>query len=394
MTTPVLHTYRDAIEHLRGWADALPSGAEDRRLHAAVQSAYEDVVSDSRWRFFTSHYRLPLSPVQETGTVAYDYATKTATLSGATVPAWARQAHVLFGTDQRIYKVAERTGETTFTLEEGFAPYADVDAGTSYKLFRSVYPLPADFLGISGVEDERSQWRPTYVASLDEWLYRERQLTFRGRPFFWTIAGHPDLYGQSAVFMAGYPTETATLDMIYHRAARGLVLDGFSFYSSQGTARVDEANASEATATFTNLSLPSGAAGAVLRLSATGATEPPSSLGTTRYSEQRIISAVTDVDTVTVDSAWSIGKQGDHFTISDPLDLPRYLLDAFYRGCEHYLAMAAIPARVGDTQALYVKSLKKARAVEGRMPRDDGHSWRHPAWGMIYGVVRIGAREA
>jgi len=397
MASVMLHTYRDAIDHLREWAHALPLAAEDNRLHRAVLDAYEDLVSTCRWRFFTSHYRITLTEPQSEGTVSVTASTRTATLSGATVPTWARYAHVLFGDDSNVYKVSERVSDTQFTLEPDFCPAEDVAEGTSYVMFRSVYPLPADMLGIEGIEDEKGQWRTAYMPSLQEWLYRERQLTFSGRPFYWTIAGHPDLYGQQAVFLAGYPTAASTLDIVYNRAPRELVHDGFSRYSSQGSARLSTAAAGSTTATFTGLAVTDDVVGAVLRLSRSGASEPPTRLGVNRYTEQRVITSVTQQDPaqLLVDSTWTTGKLGDHFTISDPLDLPRYMLDALYRGAEYYLAAMSMPERVAEAYSRFRQAKRRARAVDGRGPQPlSAGGFQDEAWKLAYGVIYIGGRSA
>ncbi len=392
MSAPTLLTYRDMIEHLVGYVDGLGQEAEQNRARQAVQAAYRELGLEHSWHYLSKHDRISVSAQYTTGTVAYTSSTRTLTGSGTTFPTWARYGRLLFSGDTVLYKIAERTDGTTLTLESAFAPAADVAAGTSYTLYRSVYPLPGDFWRLEEVHDE-TVWGNGFVVP-SEWVRLERQVARAGRPFVWTIMGHPDLFGSMALCFYGRIASAQTFDFIYQTQPRRLKYDGYNFYSSQDANTLDAYSVGDTSIDFSGVSLETDVVDAVLRTAMSAATGPPGGIGAAeRYAEQKIITVRDDADTVTVDSGMAFASASTEFTISDPVDLPEYMLDAFERGCEYQMAIRQqeVKDRMVAQQA-YERALVKAKARNNSMVPSppsplEWQGFRNPAWAFLTGTI-------
>lgn len=368
----------------------MPQEAESARAREAIQAAYSDLALDYPWRYLARHDRIIVEAEYDTGTVDYVASTRTLTLTGGTWPDWARYGRILIGTDTVLYKMAERTSDTVATLETNFAPASDASSQT-YTLYRGVYPLPGDFRSLIEVLDEQV-WRTSYVEP-DEWMRLERHVPRSGWPFLWTLMGAPDLFGSMALCFYGQVDTAQTFDFIYQRQPRRLKYDGYAYYSSQGTNTLSSAAKGATTAQFTGTSLQEDVVNAMLRTGMAGATGPPGGRGAAeRYAEQKVITARGSTTEVTVGSAFEFGKATTHFAISDPVDLPEYLLEPFYRGCEYQMALRQTPRKTATAEKAYWSAIRKARQRDLMLPApgsplDGPAGWRDPHWTFLTGTI-------
>ena len=378
MSAPLLTTYYDAIHHLRTAFGALASEDEEDRVRDAIQAAYLEIYQTKRWNFLAKVGRIAIVAPYSIGTIEFNAANRIVTLTSGTFPTWAAYGQIQFGTDENVYQVASRTDGKHVILEAEFCPLANIAALTTYHIDRCVYPLPPNVRGIEGIYDETKVWNSYYVRP-DEFLHRQRDFRGTGRPWFWTIMGSPDSYGSMALFLSSRPTAAETFDYIYYRACRDLTCDGHARYSSQSTFTLASAAAGTTGATFATVSLPTTVVGAVLRIADASATAPPAGTRSVNpFMEQRIIASRTDATTVVVDAAWDVGKVSTHFTISDPIDLPHYMMGAFYRRCElEFAIISGDDKRVGQAQTLYDMALRDAMGRDNVQPiPEDLCGWR------------------
>lgn len=389
MPTPTLITYRDAIEHLVTYEDALSEEAQQVRARSAIQEAYREVGMETTWRYFQQHHRISTSDQYTTGTVTYDSDTKVVTGSSTSFPTWARYGSIIFSGDSVIYRVATRNSATSLTLETNFAPTADKSSGT-YTLYRSIYPLPGDFYRLEEVFDEAT-WKTTYLEPSD-WLELHRHIPRGGRPWYWTLMGDADMFGSMAICFYGRCDTGQSMDFIYSRMPRRLKYDGYAYYSSQGNATLTAAAQGDTVATVDNVSLETDVVNAVLRTAMTGATKPPGGMSAMeRYAEQKVISVRDSASQVTVSSAFEFGYASTHFTISDPVDLPAYLLDPFFRGCEYYMALLQQKKDRREAYDAYQMAIRRARGKDIQVPPAESalatSRWRHPSWQFLTGTI-------
>lgn len=376
MALPFLATYRDLIEHLLGYADALSIESQQRRVRSAIQIAYRDFAQCHDWQYYKQHDRLQLYAAQSDGTVAYTASTKTVTLTGATWPSWSRYGQIKFSGDSNIYRVAELAGDGTLTLETRFAPTADIDAGTTYTLWRSTYPLPGDLLRTSDILDQ-SNWNSRGYVTPEQWMALERRVGGTQTPFAWTIMGSPELYGQLQLCVHGYPATDQTIDFIYRRSARALKLDGYARYSSQSGSRVSSIVGN--TVTLSTAVEPDVVA-AVFRASVSGATTNPESEDSVNaYLWQMTIYDRPTTTTLTLfDIAPTGYTAGAYYTISDPVDVAPYMYNALLKRCEYELLSKTEPSRAQAFHPLMVRALKEAMERDHTMPAPDGATKQYP----------------
>jgi hypothetical protein len=389
MPVPTIITYRDAIEHLVAYEDALGEEAQQNRARAAVQQAYRELALEHRWRYLLKHHRITVEDKYTTGTVTYTASSRTVTGSGTTFPTWAAYGSIIFDGDTVIYRVSSRSSATALVLESDFAPAADKASGT-YTLYRSIYPLPGDFYRLEEVFDEQV-WRTSYVEP-SEWLRLGRHIPRGGRPWYWTLMGCADAFGSMAIHFYGRVETTQTFDFIYSKMPRRLKYDGYAYYSSQGSATLTAAARTETTATVNGVSLEEDVVNAMIRTAMTGATKPPGGTAAVeRFAEQKVITARGSDAAVTVGSAWEFTKASNHFAISDPVDLPEYLLDAFYRGCEYQMAIMQQSKGRAEALAAYHWAIRRARAKDGsELPTAESpfsRGWKDPSWQFITGTI-------
>jgi hypothetical protein len=388
MSAPTLLTYRDMIDHLGNWMGALPQEDEQNQSRQAIQDAYRELFLEHEWAYCSRQHRITLDAASTSSTVTYSTSNRQVTLASGSWPTWARYGRILFDGDDVVYKVAERGSPSIITLDVDFCPAANVAAGTGYKLYRNVYPLPSDFISMKRIFNERNTWSTTYVSPSD-WLWGERVRERTGKPFRWTIMGAPDVYAQLALFVDGYPTVADTIDFIFQNRFRPMNYDGMEFFSSQAGSgnTLTAAAAAQATFTVAGFTLPSDIVGSVLRLGRADSTAPPGGIGSMDpYVDQRVIFSREDDTNATVGNNFTFGRQGDHFSISDPVDLPHYLIDVFKRGCERQLAILLANDKLPVAEALYDKALKQAKGRSNSLAPDLGSplGWWEPDNGLIF----------
>lgn len=376
---PVLHTYRDVLEHLQDYTGGLPQEVETRRGRGVIQEAYRDIAAFHKWKYFRAQRRVLLNESYATGTVAYDHtggaSERLVTLTDGTFPDWARYGTMLIGSSNAVYKVATRESNTTATLDESLNPGQDIAAGATFTIYRSRYPLPNDIIHLWAVNDENGWWSNGWVAP-DDWMQLERHdSTSDASGFHWTIMGDPDNYGSLSLFVWPYPNDDyLTLDYICTRRPRRLVYDGYSLYSSSTSGQtISTFSAAATTTTLTGFTLSNEAIGSVIRFARSGASAPPDGAnGPNPFLMQKVVRLITTAGSiVTFDSAAEYANASTHFAISDPVDLPEYLLNAFYRRVELLWCLRFRKDMVALAQSAWDEAIRYALSQDAVAPALD-----------------------
>lgn len=343
-------TFEDLMSHLiRGEM----SGSRTKGLEwvkEAVVSAYDAVCFRHRWDYYKKEYRIQINAPYSTGTIAYDHtggaSERMVTLTTGTWPSWAQYGRLRIS--NLIHDVATRESDTVLTLDSIVNPGADIASGTSYEIYRSVYPLPEDFLGLGAIEMESSQWMTWYI-SPDEWLRRERFIRSSGSPVCWTIMQNPDKTTDFAVFLDPPPDSAQPFSFIYRRRPRKIRWSGIEQQARNYTL---SGSAGAATVT-TSTALPSSMVGSILRISGDilDSSQPPTGLaGSNPFEEQHRIKSISSTtvtfDGTTLDNTYSSGTA---FLVSDPIDASFSMIDAIKAEARAKLAEFS-----GDVEAIKV----------------------------------------
>ena len=369
-------TYYDLVESLIVSSYGGPQDAEQRDIRSAIHRAYNELTTIRDWGYYSVHGRIVTNPAYTTGTIGVTSGSVTLTGgSFATAGVTAANAkHWTIRTGDRSYPLASYSSATVVTLESSFSGI-DVTAGSSYTLFRTIYPLPSDFKNMDEPSDEFNWWSGLYVTP-DEAMKIERVSNSSGEPYHWTLINDP--HGASwAIKLVGWPTAKETIDFTYRRTARPIRYSGHEAALRQGTI-----SRSTTTVTGTGTAFSSAMVGSILRVGdVTNIPGPIESL-TPWVSESRIATVGSSTALTTEDSGTVSGST--KYLITDPMDVAPHMQAALDSCCDYWLARIRGQA-VDKMFQMYQRDLRLAMEQDQLAPLSgrsrqvyhDG-GWRSP----------------
>lgn len=322
-------TFFDLVESLIVSSYGGPQDAEQRDIRSAIHKAYNELTTVRDWAYYHCHGRIVTSPAYSTGTVAITSGSVTLTGgSFATAGVTADNAkYWTIRTGDRSYRI-ESYSTGVVALESAFSGI-DVAAGSPYTLFRTVYPLPADFRNMDEPSDEFNWWSGLYVTP-DEAMKIERVSNSSGEPYHWTLIKDP--HGANwAIKLVGWPTAKETLDFTYRRTARPIRYSGHEPGSRQGTI-----SRSGSTVTGTGTAFGAAMEGSILRVGYVGVSPGPIESLSPWVSESRIAAVGSGTSLATEDSGTIAGTT--QYLITDPIDVAPHMQSAVESCCDYWLA--------------------------------------------------------
>lgn len=375
-------TYFDLVEALIVSSYGGPQDAEQRDIRTAVQRAYSEITTINEWSHYYTHGRIITQEPYQTGTVAFNASTNQLTLTGGTWPAWAKYGSVSIG--RLIAKVDSAVSGTVLKLDSSITFPSTLSAGQSYVLFRTDYPLPADFRNMDEPSNEFNWWAGLYLKP-DEAMKLERVGNRSGRPWHWTILKNPDAQGY-ILKLVGYPTSKETLDFTYRRYPRAIKYSGHEpaarFLSLVGG---DAGGFDSLEIVCASKSFLADMAGSVIRIGAQN-VYPGALESLSPYTLERLITAVTDMsstrDAVTVNE--SVDFSDSSALVTDPADVARHMEAALYSCCDYWLDRIR-GGKADQSFATYQRDLRLAMEQDQLAPlsgrtREIWHDggWRSP----------------
>ncbi len=377
--------YSDALDHLSDFLGGSSADVAQRLTRRAVQNAYNRLMNETDWRFLYSHGRVNMVPPYSTGTIDFDLTgggtcERQLTLAGGTWPTWAKYGRVRI--NNIIYDVEQRISGTVLQLAEPLAPAGDIAASTAYLIYRNTYPFASNFKRICEPSGEKVR-RSSYI-SPEEFIWLERQRRQGGYPFRWTIMSSENRAGEYVIRVYGYPTiaPSESLDFLYQRTMRPLVHTGADAVDYTGTI---SASVNTAAVTGSSTLFTANMVGSYMRFSLSTATVPSGLGGLNPFSEQRKIRTVTSTTAIVLDAAVDNAYSATKFTVSDPLDIPQYMQQVFFRCLEWQYAILSRDANVDAYYQRYREELVKARESDCivDIPRSlgqEGNAQYAPGW--------------
>jgi len=364
-------TYFDLVESLIVSSLGGPQDAEQRDIRTAVQRAYSELTTINEWSFYYTHGRAVTQGAYSTGSVAYNATTRQLTLTGGTWPDWAKYGSIAIG--RLVGNVAERTSSTVLTMDSTVTFPSTLAAGQSYVLYRTDYPLPADFRNMDEPSNEYNWWSGLYLKP-DEAMKLERVGNRSGRPWHWTILKNPDSMGY-VLKLVGYPTATETLDFTYRRYPRAMRWSGH-----ESAVRFTIANL-DATSLNTATNLPSSVNGAVVRIGST-ADYPGPIESLTPYESEHLITNWEDDNNIVISPGGN--GAGQKALITDWADVGLHMQTALHSCCAYWLDRIR-GGKADQSFATYQRDLRLAMEQDNLAPlsgrtREIWHDggWRSP----------------
>ena len=364
-------TMFDLVESLIVSSYGGPQDAEQRDIRTAIHRAYDELTTIRDWSYYHVHGRIILQTPYSTGTVSSSGTT--VTLTGGTWPAWAASgAYLRVG--EEICRVATRTSNGVIVLDSTLTLKADVTS-QPYTLYRTVYPLPADFRNLDEPSDEYNWWSGLYVTP-DQAMKIERISNSSGEPYHWTVIKDPDSTGW-AIKVIGYPTRQETLDFTYRRTARPIRYSGHEAALRQGTI-----SRSTTAVTGSGTAFAAAMVGSILRVGDTANVPGPIESLTPWVSEGKITAVGGATSLTTADSGTIAATT--KYLITDPIDIAPHMHAAMDSACDYWLARIR---GTGEDKAfqLYQRDLRLAMEQDQLAPlsgrsREVWHDggWRSP----------------
>lgn len=366
-TDRTVFTYQDAIDRLLVYCNSNGQNNPVDAVRQAVLDTYESIVNDRNWTYLDRGYGIALS-VPETGTLSYLSSTGEFTIDSGSWPTWAERAVIEIASVR--YFIKTRSSSTVLIADDTLRPIADIVTGTDFTIYRCVYQLPWDFKRLYRPLAETDD---TFVdpISFAEWFeaVRYSYSTAGALPWAFAVAADPYEPVRMALLIDPCGETDQTTDFAYQRFPRQLIYDGHATHCRVGT--ISAANT--ATVTGSSTTFESGMVGAILRY-ARSALQYPTGRGTANeYAQQEYIKTYSSATSIVLHSA--ITASANKYTVSDPIDLDRTLMDAFWRGCEAKLASRL---KFPNAEAAYVDYQRSMTDARGG---DKKSSTNQSAWG-------------
>lgn len=373
MPAPELLAYADLIDRLRVYSQGGAGDAQQADLRQAVQSAYRELTFVRDWRYYSVRGRISVVAPYTTGTIAYDHTGGTyermVTLTTGTWPTWARYGRLIIGTD--LYEVDERKSSSVITLKADSNPGADVSSGTSYTLYRNAYTLPGDMVSVTKFQSDNGTWELMRVAP-HELIELEKRSQASGTQVYFSIIGSPDAYGSFAIHFWPYPNVAENVDFLYRRRPRPMRYTGYGSAERAGTVTV---SLSSQSVTGSGTSFNAAMVGSLIRFG--DATNAPEGMAGLRpFVEQKVITAVTDTENITIDTPVENAHSAVKYVVTDPVDVDPVLIEPLFACAQKHLASFRKPDRLGAVTAVYQQALIQAMEQDARFTED----WPSTTW--------------
>lgn len=353
-TNSSVFTYQDAIDRLLLYTNQNGSQASVSAVKQAVLDAYDDLVNDRNWRYFDRSYRFQQEE-PESGTCSYSSTTGEFTIDSGSWPTWSERAVIEINNVRHFIKT--RSSALALIADDTMRPSADIATGTAFTIYKCIYQLPMDFRRLRRPLSESTDVWSDYV-DFSSWFNLIRYRSSIGFPSVFAVGGDPYEPVRQVLLVNPTGDSDQTLDLSYQRYARTLDYDGHATHCRAGT--ITASNSTSVTGSSTTFE--SGMVGAVLRVGRTTTSCPDGRGGQNPYKTQTYIATYSSATAITLHEA--INVSGVYYTVSDPIDLDRGMLDAFWLGCKHKLAQTLGLATKNQAERDYMVTLRKARGSD------------------------------
>jgi hypothetical protein len=338
-----LFTWRDLIVEVNDWANTAASAGVDRRVRAATLNGMRDLCSRRDWKFLVEQrsIKLPAS-IELEG--YYDHtggsSERLFTITDATaLPSEPGMWNVVI--DQVTYEISGSSSGTTFNLTERSNPNGDVGtvlAPETVTLVRNTYACPGDFIKAYDPQSLNANRTLAYLSPSD-YVEMISSRAIYGEPRYWTVMPHERLYGQRAIRVFPFPSVDRLISIMYRKMPRPLRVSGMS-PGEYGTFTLDTGTDANRAA-VTGITVSSKLIGCVFRMRSDTNT-PENSDGRYPYEDQAV---VVDVHVgsgyLYLDRDLTTNYTAKACVVSDPVDVPVYMLGALKQDCMYQYAKLA-----------------------------------------------------
>ena len=352
----------DMVSHLRDYLGSNVNNEVQRVIIRSIQAGLRELSNVRPWSYLYKRHRIQTNAPYSTGTVAYDVTggsvERELVLTSGTWPTWAADGTVAIS--NVTYEAFRRVSDSVLQLDSNVTSAADIAAGASYTLYQDTYVLPEDFVASDRSYAEVSWGGMEYVQP-NLWLQVTRYYrSSSDTPRYYTFLGDRRLAGRMAIAVFPYPDSARTIDAIYHRRPRRILMEQYS----TGTAT---SSASSTTVTGSGTAWTTAMEGSVIRLSSDAVNLPTDLAGSNPYVVERTVKLVSSATQLTVDQSIDTTYSAVKYQLSDPIDIEDgAMLEAYFRCCEKHLAIMRRLKDTDDCGRRYIEALIRAEEADSR----------------------------
>ena len=367
----MLLTFQDAVNHCLDFVGGDASAQAMRHARSASQDALRELHTATNWSYLYTFARLITSAPYSTGTIDYDHTgganERQVTLTGGTWPTWAAFGTIVIsGTP---FEVDKRISSTIITLKDDSNPGADLAGGTTYRLYRDQYELPADYK--SGFEFyANDQWHGMAYVHPKHWAFNRVRTdsTSSGAPLIFTVMGSTDTRNRLSIRVYPFPDQQYDYDYVYLRKPGDLGV----FEYKTGTVSTMSGSA---TITGSGTDWNTTYNGLVIRIKATDTTVADGIVETgpfgfdrnAYYVHESLINAVASTTSLTTIDTIPETLSGVKYVISSLVDIEgESMTTAYLRLLEKHMAIKMNMESKGDYFTLARAALIAAREADTR----------------------------
>lgn len=395
MSSTPLFSFQDACELL--WesfnpATKPPTGRELRMAKAAVVAAYRDCATAHNWHYYQRRTTLKTDADQSSSTITYTHTggayERMVTLAAGSWPTNAVRGSIEIASVP--YDVEDRKSSSVITLTANSNPGANVAAGTSYVWYRDAYPLPVNFRKLLAIIDCTNPGRRLEYMAPSSHLITSRDWNGVGDADWYTIRNEGDYLGSLALVLGPAPDAAKSYELLYTITPAQLA----TYKYSTGTI---SCTAASTTVTGSGTAFAQSHVGCIMRFTTSTTSEPTDVVGTidgtaNPYLAQRIVTAVSDSATLTIDAAVSSTTTltDTKYTLSDPIDVEPLTMRSYFEAlCAYHYARLTKRKEQREMLADAHRALLMAMANDSRsdemvraVPWGENEGWAE-AWGTV-----------
>lgn len=361
-----MHVYQDIIQRLTRYIGGNKKDASSAEIRDAIQDALRDVVDGYHWQSLQATYMLALSaPV--TLTLSYDHTGGSSeriwTVTSGTLPSWSNYGTLRVGNND--WPIQRQLDSTTLQSPVEVNPGADIASTSNVQFYRDSYTLRPEVLRVGAVYPETAVIAQNEVYSQLQGLRRIQGSS--GSVYRTTVIRDRHLPHRLALQAYPWPDTAEYMEFPIYRRPRELKYTGFAKRDRTGTVTISSGST---TVTGTGTLFESGMEGAILRVSSNSVDYPTDSSGPNPAALEAVIDQQSSTTALTLLSNDTSTTFTDvKYTISDPVDIPNLMMNAFLRCCEKHLEFNRNRDQQGRNQAvnLYQDALMDAKYADGKL---------------------------
>jgi len=229
-------TFDDLVQHVALRYNLVLQHNVQAHVSVGVREGYRRLFAQHPWNYLRRFETVHLNPPQTDGTIAYDHATRTVTLTDATWPSDVEFGDITIG--GKLYQIQYSPSSTTIVLEENSNPGDDVAAGTSYTWTQRRVLLSWDVGDIYEII-ESDHTIPMSQVDVRQAFWLTESYVSQTFPRRYTIFPSQSRPGQHEIWFPQSTYSTShTVNMVYEAKRRPLTIehiDGIEL-STTGTA--------------------------------------------------------------------------------------------------------------------------------------------------------------